>query len=333
MKFQIVCQLKNRLRLRVGQYIFDREQGYAIKSQILDLNGVDSVKINPTNGSILVIHQENFNPKPVFSLMQSLSPYELPRLALPLEEQVEVQQENFQKELISLVGGHYFRKYFFPLVLPACISPWITWYCSLGFLMEGVKSLARGEITVPVLDASAIGASLLTKDYNTASSTMFLLKLSDLLLEYSNARAKNQLTQSLVIKSSQIWQVVDGVEVLVSLEDLKTGDVIRLRKGSMIPVDGKILSGDASINESTMNGEPLPVAKSENGSVYAGTLLEDGEIDVEIRSLGSETRIAQIVDFIQTGEETKASIQGKAERLADSIVRGSNSRSNYCEFC
>ncbi len=191
---------------------------------------------------------------------------------------------------------------------------------ALPYIKQGLLSLGKKKINVEVLDATAIGASLLYKNYNTASSTMFLLGLSDLLLEFSNMRAKNALAQSLKINVDKVWLVRDGIELEVSQKEICVDDIIRVRKGSLIPIDGTIVSGDALINESTMTGEPIPVHKGTDSTVFAGTVLEDGEIDVCVLSLQNESRIAKIVELIDTGEKEKAIVQGRAERLADDIV-------------
>ncbi len=171
-----------------------------------------------------------------------------------------------------------------------------------------------------VLDGVAISAALLSKKYRTASSTMFLLELSDLLLQYSNMRAKNALAQSLSINIDKVWLVTDGVETESALDELQIGDTVRIRKGSLIPIDGTIVSGDALINESTMTGEPIPVHKHVDNTVFAGTVLEDGEIDVTVLSLKNDSRISKIIELIDTGEREKADVQGRAERMADGIV-------------
>ncbi len=316
MKFTLVRAYEGRLRLRVGKYIFTKEQGQGISALLLGISGVKKVETTPENGGILIEYTGSQPKEEIFNTLQALNLNNLPTSA-PTQEMLMARQEGeFCDSLLKLVGGRYVRKWFFPTVLSNCF----TIYRSLSYLYVGVKALFCGRATVEVLDATAIGAALLTKDYATASSTMFLLQLSELLLEYSNLRAKNQLAKSLVIQATEIWLVEGEQERQIPMETLAVGDVIRLRKGCMIPVDGSIVQGQGEINEATMTGEPLSLHKSVGATVFAGTVLEEGEVDILVRSLGQDSRIAQIVDFIHSGEETKANIQGKAERLADQIV-------------
>lgn len=316
MKFTIASDNRGRLRLRLGQYVFNEEQGQGLVTLLTTVPSVTKVATCYKNGSILILYGDATQKSAILRYMSQLTLQEIPK-ELPTQEVVMAEQEHqFQQDLAVLVGGHYVRKWLFPVWL----KPWYYGWRTLGYVKEGLKALFYGKMTVEVLDATAIGVSMLRRDYTTASSTMFLLQLSELLLEYSNTRAKNELTRSLAIGHQTVWCVEEGVEREIPLEELTVGQVIRLRTGVMIPVDGTILSGDGLLNESTMTGEPLPVHKEKDASVFAGTLLEDGEIDVYVRTVGADTRIAQIVDVIHSGEETKATIQGNAERMADAIV-------------
>ena len=195
-----------------------------------------------------------------------------------------------------------------------------TCFRALPYIKEGLNSLLDQKMNVEVLDATAIFAALLSKQYKTASSTMFLLKLSESLLEYSNLRVKNALASSLAISVDKVWLVVDDQELERSLESIQKNDVIRIRKGGLIPFDGHIVKGDALVNEASMTGEPLAIHKSIDATVFAGTVLEDGEIDVEVMSKHNDSRIEKIIQLIETGEKEKAVMQSKAERLADNIV-------------
>lgn len=316
MKFKIVRDLGGRLRLRMGQYVFTKEQGQGLTSLLFGISDVKEVETCSGNGSILVVYQGEVARNRVLSLVSGLKLSEIPQ-EIPEPETVAYQQkQEFGEKLFCLIGRHYLSKWFLPVVL----RPIYGWWRGYRYIKEGVSALLSGKMTVEVLDGTAIGISLWRKDYSTASSTMFLLQLSDLLLDYSNQRAKNQLTKSLAVTGGKVWIVEEGVEREVACESLSVGDVIRLRKGVMVPVDGTILTGDGLVNEATMTGESLSVHKEKGGSVFAGTLLEDGEIDISVRSLGKNTRIAQIVEYIHSGESTKAEIQGKAEHLADGIV-------------
>lgn len=315
MKFTITSDCSGRLRVRAGQYMFQEEQGQGLVSLLSARPFVEKVETCSKNGSILVLYTHKSARKDVLSFLRTLAIKDIPSESLPEEVVMAKQEVAFQLDFTRLVGGHYLKKW----LIPSWLKPWYHSFKALSYIKEGVLSLFRGHVSVEVLDATAIGVSLLRNDISTASSTMFLLQLSELLLEYSNTRAKNQLTRSLAVYDQVVW-LVEEEERQIPLESLEVGQAIHLRTGSMIPVDGTIVSGDALLNESSMTGEPLAVHKEQNGSVFAGTLVEEGDIIVKVVKLGNQTRIAQIVDVIHSGEDTKASIQGKAERLADGIV-------------
>lgn len=320
MNITIIRKTMERLRLRMGRNKITKEQGKEISTLLLRISGVEQVKVTVANGGILVRHGAEVAGHVQGEVIDFLARLDVRRLALTTQTKEESLlpegEDSFRYALGKLVLGHTLRKY----LLPTVIVPWYTWYRSRLYLWKGLLALSRGQITVDLLDATAIAASLLTKEYATASSTMFLLRLSELLLDYSNFRAKNQLTQSLFDHKGKVWLVEGSDEHEVSLDTVTVGQIIRVRAGAMVPVDGIIHEGDAQVNESTMTGESVSVHKSKGSSVFAGTVVEEGEMDICVRTHSSETRIAQIVDFIQEGEEKKASIQGKAERWADQVV-------------
>ena len=316
MKYKIICDKPHRLRLRFGKYIFTKEQCYGLSDMLLSLYGVTSATANSTNGSVLIEYNEKATKKQVLDFMDNLSLADVLD-GEPTEEQKTILLENeFKKKVVLYLVKHTVRHF----LLPSLPHKIYTCYRAIPFIKMGIIALANKKTNVEVLDATAIFAALITKQYKTASSTMFLLRLSDLLLEYSNMRAKNELAKSLKISVDKVWLVKDGVECEVPLESVQKNDVIRIRKGSLIPVDGNIVNGEALVNESTMTGEPLAVHKSTDGTVFAGTVIEDGEIDVEVLSTQNNSRIAKILELIDTGEKEKASIQSDAERLADNIV-------------
>ncbi len=316
MKYNVICDQPGKLRLRFGKYIFTKEQGYGLTSLLLSCSGVELAEVNSVNGNVLIRYKAPQNREELCNLLSNMSHEHLPT-ALPDEcsKNKELEQEFFEKVALLCIK-HGLRQ----LCCPLGIRKVWNWYRAGKYIKLGLRSLCHMRMNVELLDATAISAALCNGNHGTASSTMFLLKLSDLLLEYSNARAKNALAQSLSVHVKQVWKVVDDTELSIPMSQLEVGDTIRIRQGAMIPVDGTVLTGEAMVNESTMTGEPLAVHKKEGKSVFAGTLLEEGELDIHVRAFGSQSRIAKIVDMIETGEHTKANIQGKAERMADGIV-------------
>ncbi|MDL2271388.1 heavy metal translocating P-type ATPase, partial [Methanobrevibacter sp. OttesenSCG-928-I08] len=188
-------------------------------------------------------------------------------------------------------------------------------------MKEGLKSLMSFEINVALLDGVAIAGSLLDKSFSSVSSLMFLLSISDLLESYTVKRAKNTLQSSLALNIDTVWLVTsNGTEINTPISKISKEDYIKVRTGEIIPVDGTVVEGDAMINESSMTGEPLAIHKSVDSTIYAGTVVEEGSIIIEVRSVNEETRINKIIKLIEDSEDLKANIQSKAERLADNIV-------------
>ncbi len=316
MKYHIVCDAPFRLRVRFGKYILTREQCYGLSELLLSFEGVTDVSANMLNGSVLVQYSD---AKARDLVLKKLSCMRIADIkdGQPTEEQrAKLLESGIKKRIALHCIAHLARSMF----MPTKVHMVYTMVRSIPYIVGGLRALAEKKISVEVLDATAIGASLLSGYYKTASSTMFLLGLSDLLLEYSNLRAKNALAQSLAITVDSVWLVKDGVEIEVALGDIALGDVVRIRKGSLIPLDGTIVSGNALINEATMTGEAMPAHKGVDATVFAGTVIEDGEIDVSVMSLQNDSRISKIISLIDSGERDKAAVQGRAERLADDIV-------------
>lgn len=324
MNFSIGTRFPGRLRVRLGRTVFTKEQGIGLSNSIFSFKGVEKVLVSPSNGSILIVYDKLLQDQveqDVFSFLDHLSLQQIRSQEeksdlIPISLTGMEQEAQLKRDLLHLCLTRAITQY----LMPVSWVPYYQWWRSFEYLKSGIRGLFRKKITVEVLDATAISVSLLRKDYKTASSTMFLLQLSDLLLEFSNARAKNQLAQSLYVKSKTVWILENGTEKEINSDSLKIGNVVRLRKGVMIPVDGKVISGNALVNEASMTGESLAVHKETGSVVFAGTLMEEGELDITVMNLSQDSRISKVVDLIQTGEETKANIQGKAEVLADGIV-------------
>ncbi|MFI3177832.1 MAG: heavy metal translocating P-type ATPase [Eubacteriales bacterium] len=316
MKYQIVCDHSSRLRLRFGKYVFTKEQCFGISDLLLSLDGVECVEANHVNGSVLIEYQGEGVREEITTMMTKMVVEDIKEVALTEEQKAHELEKTFKNKIIWHCTKHFLRG----LLMPANFHRYFVCYRSISFLRMGLRALRRGRLSVEVLDATAVGVSLYGKSYKTASSTMFLLQLSELLLEYSNLRAKNALAQSLSITVDKVWLVQGDSEVEIKMADLVVGDVIKVRTGSMMPIDGTIVGGDALMNEATMTGEPLPVHKTVDGTVFAGTVVEDGEITVRVNNLNNESRIAKILELIDNGEQAKAQMQGKAERIADGIV-------------
>ena len=315
--FKIVHEIDGRLRVRFGQYAFTSGQATILKSDFLNLEYVRYVEAHYKNGSLLLVFDENYKNEVVDYLnnydLSALQNREIPENC---SQNLQVLDQSFKHELIKIFAKRYAVKLF----LPNVVGKGIAIYKALAYFKAGIASLGNKRIDVPVLDATSIGISLLRKEFNTASNIMLMLKISELLEDYTRQKVTLQLGDSLMSKFDKVWIYEDGQEQEIAMSDLKQGQVVIVQTGSMVPIDGEIVDGEAMVNESSFTGEPLSKRVTLNDTVYAGTLIEEGKIFVKVRNLQDDSRIAKIIDMIDTNESLKASIQSKAEHMADAIV-------------
>lgn len=313
MRYRIVSDYPGRIRVRFGGYAFDKSLESCIQ-KVTEANPfILSAEVHYANGGLLICYKKD-RRHDVISFIESLDF----RTLTPLPEDTATNEidNNFKKGLTKLVVVHYAKK----LLLPAPLRAALAVYNGAKYILKGVSVLAEGKLTVEVLDAASITACLAQRNFKTASTIMLMLSVSSLLEEYTHARTKAVLTSSLAVKADTVWLANGDEDVLIPISKLSVGDKIRVRTGSVIPVDGEITEGEAYINESSMTGEPLAVMKSVNATVFAGTVVEEGSIVVSVRAISSDTKIQKIIELIDSSENLKAGIQSRAERLADGIV-------------
>ena len=315
MKFKIVYDKPQRIRFRCGAYAFDKEYEGAIYNLVTASPYVNSAQVSSANGGILVNYTKGSRSK-IIDLVRAINVKTLKKNEPSAEFGIQKIDSDFHDNLFTLVAKYYLSKMF----LPAPIRTAITLYRSAKYIKKALKTLWNGKLTVDVLDGASVVACLCQRKFKTAATVMFMLRISGLLEEYTHARTKAVLTDSLAIKTDRVWLVTDDGDVLIPIEDLRVGDKIRVQTGKVIPVDGVVADGEATVNESSMTGEPLPVLKREGISVYAGTVIEEGSIVVTVRQLASNTKISKIIELIGNSEELKAGVQSRAETLADRIV-------------
>lgn len=316
MRYNIIYDTPGRIRVRCGQYAFSREQGYGIASLLLSQKGVLDAAANAANGSILVLYRAGWRES-VLRAVASLQKEALPVGKASDADSVRAIDDRFQRQLAGLC----IRRFLIRPLLPAAIRTAMTLWRAWGYWRRALCSLLDAKINVAVLDGASVAAAVVQRSFSTASSIMFLLSLSELLEDYTRRRTKNALTQSLAVNVDSVWLCrEDGAELSIPMNQLAVGDRIRVRTGAVIPVDGTVTDGEAMVNESSMTGEPLAVLRREGATVYAGTVVEEGSVVLEVTALSGETRINKIIDLIDRSEELKAGVQSRAEHLADAIV-------------
>ena len=222
----------------------------------------------------------------------------------------------YQEKIIDKILFRWMRKWFLPYPMTALYTAAM----SVKYIYQGLKILCKGKIEVPVLDATAIGVSILRNDFDTASSIMFFLSIGELLEERTHKKSVDDLARMMSLNVEKVWIKKNDQEILVAASTVKKGDLIVVHMGNVIPFDGTVIEGEAMINQAALTGESVPVRRSSEDSVYAGTVLEEGEITLRVEKTGGSSRFEKIVTMIEASEKLKSSLEGKAEHLADQLV-------------
>ena len=301
---KIVYDQPGRIRFRAGAYAFNPEHEPRIHKACVAHSFVKRVVVHFENGGILIEYEtgprEQFYREQLIEFIQKLNPKALPEGEPDTAYQLEALDSKFKKKLAFMLARRYLFKWFVPLPIRTAVHI----YKGLKYVAKGLDILAQGKLTVEVLDGAAIGASIMQRNYNSAGTIMFLLNVSSLLEEYTKARTRTALTASLAVKVDLVWVVKDGVDIQMHLQDVKEGDLVRIRSGAMIPVDGTVVEGNAFVNEATMTGESQAVHKSAGKTVFAGTILDGGSIVASVRAVNGNTKIQKIIELIKGSPTT-----------------------------
>ena len=312
MKFSIIHELPDRLRIKLSipkGYSFDVD---ALKG----IEGIMAVSFNQRTGSLLIRHNSNGSARKALLNVLKNTPLPLSRKWRGRGSDGEGGSLREKKRAVIKSGGLLLAS---PLI-PLPLKPFVALYGAMPIFKKGIKSLLNSRLNVDVLDSSAIGAAIGMGDYRTAGIISFLLKIGDYLEEWTKDKSRKMLASAFQIGDEYAWVRNNGSEYMVKTSELKEEDVVVVRTGSIIPVDGIVIEGEAMVNQSSMTGEPLPVAKRQGLTVYAGTAVDEGTIAVKATRVGGETRVAKIIKTIEESEAIKADVQSHAERLADRLV-------------
>lgn len=320
MLYRIVSDIPGRLRLRTQAGLFDDEEARVVAYALMRTRGVRHAEVHPANGSILVA----FDPierRRVLSAIDAFDVLDLPREQVGIEgfsAAIEVAAENnrFRLEIASLAAWRLLRR----LLLPAPLRVAWTVLRSIGFVAEGLRRLLDGRITVEVLDATAVVASLLRGSFDGADTIMFLLGLSSTMERHVQSRVHLALRDGIVTRAESVWLSGEDGDVCIPIDEVERDQVLHLMAGSVLPVDGKVVDGEAEVDEASMTGESRLVHKAEGSTVFAGTALEDGDLRVRVTAAPGDSRIDDIVTMVEQSAELKAGVQSDAERLADALV-------------
>lgn len=222
----------------------------------------------------------------------------------------------YQEKLIGKIVFHYARRWILPYPIRICLTS----LRSVKYIWKGLTTLAAGKIEVPVLDATAIGVSVLRRDFNTAGSIMFMLGIGELLEEWTHKKSVDDLARTMSLNVGKVWLVSGGQEVLVPTSQIKARDKVVVHMGNIIPFDGVVAEGEAMVNQASLTGESVPVRKTVESTAYAGTVVEEGELTILVKEVGGSSRFEKIVKMIEDSEKLKSGAESKAEHLADKLV-------------
>lgn len=314
MKFYIKHESRGRIRIHLAQKRMSSVQAETLLYYLQNQNQVSFAKVYDRTGDAVICYE---GERAAVIRMIQLFHYE--EVELPtglLESSGRALNNEYQEKLISKVIYHFGRKW----LLPAPIRAIYTTIVSVKYIWKGIQTLAQGKIEVPVLDATAIGVSMLRGDYGTAGSVMFLLGVGELLEEWTHKKSVGDLARSMSLNVGKVWLKKDGQEILVPSEKIVAGDEIVVHMGNMIPFDGEVSNGEGMVNQASLTGESVPVRRTLGSVVYAGTVLEEGELTILVKQTGGSSRYEKITAMIEESEKLKSGLESKAEHLADRLV-------------
>lgn len=315
MKFIIKHEIKGRIRISLARKFHTVREADVLEQYLLGLDGVTAAKVYERTADAVIYYKED--REAVLVQVAAFDGQITEKQEMAVKSSGRALNQEYKEKLIQKVLTRFATKTF----LPAPVRAVYTSVQAIRYIVKGIHCLVfKRKLHVEVLDATAISVSLLRRDFNTAGSVMFLLGIGELLEEWTHKKSVGDLARSMSLNVEKVWKKVDGTEVLVPLSDITAGDELTVHMGTVIPLDGVVVSGEAMVNQASMTGESQPVRKEPGSYVYAGTALEEGEITFKVEKSAGSTRYERIVQMIEDSEKLKSSVEGKASNLADALV-------------
>lgn len=314
MKFVIKHEIKGRMRIHVSQYRMSYEQADTLLYFLHSNKYVTFAKVYERTGDAVISYVGDRA-----EIIRTLQQFSYEKVDVPagvIENSGRELNAKYQEKLIGKIVCRYAGRMFLPYPFRACV----TTVKSVKYLWKGLQCLWRRKIEVPVLDATAIGVSIFRNDIETAGSVMFLLGIGELLEEWTHKKSVDDLARTMSLNVGKVWLKRENQEVLVPASEICPGDEVVVHMGNVIPFDGIVSDGEAMVNQASLTGESVPVRRIVENSVYAGTVVEEGELTVLIKEVGGSSRFEKIVTMIEESEKLKSALEGKAEHLADKLV-------------
>ena len=314
MRFVIKHEIKGRIRIHLVQKRMTLQQADILQYYLEMQENVDSAKVQERTCDVAVCYHGSRE-----EMLQIVKNFSYECVDVPedyLKNSGREMNREYKDKLVNKVVLYYGTK----LLMPFYVREAIAAVKSVKYLWNGLCTLCRGKIEVPVLDATAIGVSMFRGDINTAGSVMFLLGIGEILEEWTHKKSVGDLARSMSLNINKVWLIRDGQEIQVSAKTIQPKDLVRIHMGNVIPFDGTVTDGEAMVNQASLTGESVPVRKKEGSSVYAGTVVEEGEITICVKQANGSSKYEKIMAMIEESEKLKSSLESRAEHLADQLV-------------
>ena len=314
MRFCIKHEMKGRLRIHIIQNRMTYAEADTLSWYLEEQENVTEVKVYERTADAVICYKGEREEILTVLKQFSYEKAEVPETVL--SSSGRQLNEEYKERLITKTVLHYGSKLFLPMPVWAVITS----VKSVKYIWKGIRCLAHGRLEVPVLDATAISVSVFRKDFATAGSVMFLLGIGEIIEEWTHKKSVGDLARSMSLNVKKVWLKRENQEILVKSSEVQPGDEIIVHMGNVIPFDGEVSDGEGMVNQASLTGEAMPVRRVSGQSVYAGTVLEEGELQIRVKAVTGSTRYEKIVSMIEDSEKLKSSVEGKAEHLADRLV-------------
>lgn len=314
MKFVIRHEIRGRLRVHLCQERMTIRQADLLSYYLYSLDGVQEVKVYERTADASIVFAGD--RMEIIEKIRKFSYQDETLNEIVPKDSGRALNQEYKEKLVQKIVVRAFTKLFLPIQLRAVY----TVAQSVKYMIKGLGCLFKRKLEVEVLDATAIAVSIVRMDFNTAGSVMFLLGIGELLEEWTHKKSVGDLARSMSLNIEKVWQNIDGTQILVPVSNIQEGDLVTVHMGSVIPLDGVVVNGEAMVNQASMTGESIPVKKEPEMYVYAGTVVEEGAITLCVKKASGSTRFERIVTMIEESEKLKSSVEGKAATLADALV-------------
>jgi len=314
LKFIIKHEIPGRIRVHMVQPKMTFEEADILLYYLVNLENVTKAKVYERTQDAVIYYEKDRR-----EIIKALQKFGYDRVIVPeglTEHSGRQMNAEYQEKLLMKVVMRFGGK----LLIPAPVRAVWTGVRSLKYLQQGIASLKKGRLEVAALDATAIGVSILRRDMNTASSIMFMLGIGELLEEWTHKKSVGDLARDMSLNVGKVWLLREEQEILVPAKQIEPEDLVVVRMGNVIPFDGVVSGGEAMVNQASMTGEAVPVKKTAESYVYAGTVVEEGELIICVKAVSRATRFEKIVTMIEESEKLKSNLESHAEHLADQLV-------------